>query len=657
MHKNLSLKILLLLLLVLSQFTIAEPLNNTGLHKNWHQNIVLADGRTIEALPAEFEVIEITQIVEPAQVIEKQIPAKTTQIKKRIIKSPAQTVERIVPAVTRSNKRRVIDKPARKRVITIPQATKKVLGIDPRTGLKSKMVIVVRPEYKEYAVIPATYKEIEEQLVVAEQSVQKIMIPAVYETVEETLVISEASTEKVVVPAITKTIKERVEIKPARLVLKNDKGTIVHIFANEAELRRFQQNPLDPAFVYSKNALQQITETIIVKPAQTEYQTIPAKLESINEYVIVQEAATELVAIPASFKSITETVEVKAASVKYRNIPAKFRTETQIVVVTPAQGEKAAIKKAINVKKLVSPAQVVETVIPPTYKQVTRRVLDSPEQKIERSIPAQTKMQTRTIVRVPEQLESREVPAETITITRWISEPEPEMILSNNLITEKFEWPTSNAMAVFDPPQTDIKIDIPNATCGYTPNPGGASLMDVFDNFSGLLNKYRYQKRVFKYKHGFAILTSPERISDDAKNILDPALNTRIKLDQHPIDGIAKYLEILFTKPSTRYRYLAFIITADDNVKGTNDEATPEGLQTVFSSGGLGSDLPNSMNDYAFTSEYKCQVWVYEFSRIDRDDPSVMEGDLFVPASPTLSEFAHRAGSPALEALFLRGEK
>lgn len=176
--------------------------------------------------------------------------------------------------------------------------------------------------------------------------------------------------------------------------------------------------------------------------------------------------------------------------------------------------------------------------------------------------------------------------------------------------------------------------------------------MQVFDNFSGLLNKYQYPKRVFKYQHGFAILTSPERIAEDATNILDADKNERIKLDQHPITGVGSYLQILFTKPTTRYRYLAFIVTADDNVKSTGNAATPEGLQAVFAEGGVDSDLPSSMNNYAFTTDYKCQVWVYEFARIDREDPITMDGDLFVPATPTLSEFAHKAGSPILKALF-----
>lgn len=634
-----------------SQFIVADPYNNSAT-KSWHQNITLADGRTIEALPAEYETIEITQIVQPALVLEKQIPAKTKQVTRRIIESPARMVERIVPAVTTTSKRRVIDTPASKRVITVPQVTKTIVGIDPRTGLQTKMLFVVQPEYEKYEVIPATYKLIEEQIVVAEESVQQIAVPAQYETVTETVVISAARTEKEVVPAITKKVKERIEIKPARLVLKNETGAIVHIFANEAELRRFQENPLDPAFVYSKNALQQVTETVVVKPAQTDYLTIPAKVETVDEYVLVQEASTEIVTTPATFKSVTETVLVNPATVEFVQIPARFKTETKIVVVSPARGEKAAVTKAIEVKRLASPAQIVERTIPATYKSVTRRVISSPAQTMERSVPAQTKMQTRTIVKATEQFESREVPAETLTITRWVSEEEPDAILSNNLILEKFEWPTTNTMVVFDPPKTNIKIDIPNATCGYTKNQSAASLMDVFDNFSSLLTRYKYQKRVFKYKHGFAILTSPERISENAENILDPSSNTRIKLDQHPINGIGKYLEILFTKPSTRYRYLAFIITADDNVKGTNNEATPDGLRAVFKTGGVDSDLPSSMRDYAFTSEYKCQVWVYEFSRIDRDDPTEMKGDLFVPASPTLSEFAHRDGSPALKALF-----
>lgn len=658
MHKNLFAIIIALLLSVSTHFAVAiqsHQVSYTQADQSWHQNITLPDGRTIVAMPAEFQIIQVTQIIRPAQVIEKQIPAKTKQVKKTILKSPARTVERVIPAVKKSINRRVIDKPARTQIKTIPQVSKDINITDPRSGLKTKRTIVIQPSYKDFVVIPATYKMIQEQVVVQEKSVEQVTIPAVLEKVTETVVVSEAYVEKITIPAETKVTAKRVEIAPARLVLKNQNGKIIHIFASEPELQDFVNNPLDPEFVYSTSAFQQVTETIVVKPAQTEYQTIPAQLETVNEFVVVQSAATELVVVPATFKTITETIVVQPASVEFTNIPAEFKTEIQTIVVSPTQDGRAAVTKTFKVKKLVRPARTVETTIPAFAKQVTRRVVATPASTMERVIPALTRQETRRVLRRPERVVSREVPAETVTITRWVAAPQISATPGQSwpgLIEDRFVWPTTNTMPFFKPPKTDIKIDIPNATCGYTPNNSDRSLMHVFENFSGLLNRYQYQKRVFKYKHGFAILTSPERISEDAKNILDPKLDTRIKLDQHPINGIGSYLQILFTKPATRYRYLAFIITADDNVESTDSEATSEGLKAIFAEGSLDSDLPSSMRNYAFTKEYKCQVWVYEFSRIDREDPIAMDGDLFVPAAPALSEFAHKAGSPVLKALF-----
>lgn len=628
----------------------SDQANNTEVSPNWHQNIALEDGRSIVAMPAEYQIIEIQHIIQPAQVIEKQIPAVTKQVQRRIIKSPAKTIEKLIPAVIETVNRRVIDKPARTRKRTIRKVTKDLKVFNPLTGSKTKKTIVIQPEHQVLEVVPATYKIIQQQLVVKEEQTQKINIPAEYDNVVETVVVSEARTEKTVIPAVTKMKTETVEIAPPRLVLKSNHGDIIHIFTSATELRKFVSNPSDPAFVFSTDAFQYETESIVIKPAQTEYITIPAVEEVVTEHVVVQEAATELMIVPASYKTVTETVEVAPEMVEYVNVPAKFKTENKTIVISPARGGKPAVTETLQVKKLVSPAQTVEKTIPARFEQVTRRVVEGEGKTMERVVPAMTRVESRRVVTTPAQVVTREVAAETVTVRRLV--PTQPVNTSPGLIEDKFVWPSTNSMQLFTPPKTDIKIDIPNSTCGYVSNNSDPSLMDVFKNFSGLLNKYQYPKRVFKYKHGFAILTSPERISEEAKNILDAKQNRRIKLDQHPINDIGSYLQILFTKPATRYRYLAFIITADDNVQGTDKEATPEGLQAIFTQGGLDSDLPDSMRNHAFTTQYKCQVWVYEFSRIDRDDPTVMEGDLFVPAAPTLSEFAHKAGSPVLKALF-----
>ncbi len=662
MSKSLLVSLVLIVAFVLIRtcdLMAAEPVFEYEQGPSWHKNIPLDDGYKIVAHPAKYQIIEITRIVEDAKVVERQIPAVTKEVKRRVVKTPAKLVEKVIPAVKRMVTTRVIDKPARTTTRVIPAVTKKISVFDFKFGKKSKKEIVIQPEHEEIISIPATFKTVKQEVVVQEEQIEQVWIPAEFTTVTETVLVSEARTEKRVIPAVTESVIRREKIKPALLVLEAENGDYKHIFTSESELKRFLDNPSDPSFAFNTDVFQVVDETIVTSPSRTEYQTIPAVEETIVEHIVVQEASTQLVEVPASYQTVTETVVIQPATTEIVNVPARFKTIKETIVVAPARNGKPAETKTVEVKRLVSPAKAIERTIPAKTQQVTRRVNSQPPRITERVIPALTKQESRRVVRTPAQVLSKEVQAESVTITRFeMKQEQPTSVeqsppgSSSNLIQTKFVWPASNTLPMFLPPLTDIKIDIPNSTCGYTSNRQSPSLMQVFNNFSALLNQYQYQKRVFKYQHGFAILTMPERIAEDATNIMDPALNRRIELDQHPIDGIASYLQILFTKPVTRYRYLAFIVTADDNVESADEQATPEGLQAVFKEGGVDSDLPKTMNDYAFTDDYKCQVWVYEFARIDREDPVSIEGESFVPSSPTLGEFAHKAGSPVLKALF-----
>jgi len=51
-----------------------------------------------------------------------------------------------------------------------------------------------------------------------------------------------------------------------------------------------------------------VSETVVVTPASSTYETVPAVYETIQEPVIVQEASTDLVTIPATYETVSETV-------------------------------------------------------------------------------------------------------------------------------------------------------------------------------------------------------------------------------------------------------------------------------------------------------------------------------------------------------------
>jgi uncharacterized protein YggE len=69
---------------------------------------------TVTTQEASTELIVIPATAySPARVEERVIPAVTKQVSRRVVKTPASTVERIIPAVTKQQTRRVVKTPAR----------------------------------------------------------------------------------------------------------------------------------------------------------------------------------------------------------------------------------------------------------------------------------------------------------------------------------------------------------------------------------------------------------------------------------------------------------------------------------------------------------------------------------------------------------------
>ncbi|MDT0594526.1 hypothetical protein [Glaciecola petra] len=632
---------------------LAEPIEEENIIPDWYQTLTLQDGRYIKILPAEYETFVVTEVVEPAKIVTREIPAVTKQVSRQVLKSPAQTIEKSFPAQTEIIQKRVVKSTAKTSSRTIPAVIRNIKAIDPKTGREYIKELVVQPEYKQLTSIPAVFETVNETIVIAEARTEKVKVPAQFETLYETVIVTPASQKSESIPAVTKKIEKQIITMPARMALFSVNDELLHIFTSRAEFLKFKQNPSSTEFVYDPAPFEQVEETLVIKPKQTEYAILPEQTETMTETVVVQDVSTNVVTIPASYRTVTETVVIQEATVEHISIPAQFETHKERIMIEPAKNGQPAKMRTVEVRKLVRPASIQERVIPPVTKQITTRVIDKPASYQERTIPASTSAQTRRVVKRPEQVVSRQLPKEERTVKRfYLKSNDQAYSYVPELIQDKFVWPSSNTLTEFIPPQTEVKMDIPQQVCGYTQEGTQASLMQVHDNLSAVLNKHRYQKRVFKYPHGFAILTLPERIDEQAETIFTPNSNIRIGLDEHPIDSLGSYFSILFTKPKTKYRYIAFIVSAIDNIESSGEKASPEGLQAIFAEGGLTSDLPQSLHDYGFTNEYKCQAWVYEFSRIDRDDPVSLTGDLFVPAAPSLSEFLHKSGSPVLRTLF-----
>ncbi len=189
------------------------------------------------------------------------------------------------------------------------------------------------------------------------------------------------------------------------------------------------------------------TVSIVVKPAYKTLKTVPATFKTVTENVLVKAEGKRLTVVPekwgtetvtyvskeggntistspASFSPSSETLEIKPAYAQwelgapapdcasgnpddcrywcYKGYPAEFTTvKTQVLAKdasfskTPIGSRNATYTKTV----LLSPAKVVEEVIPAKYKDITKTVLDKDAYTIEETIPAVTKTISREVLK------------------------------------------------------------------------------------------------------------------------------------------------------------------------------------------------------------------------------------------------------------------
>jgi len=622
-----------------------EKIDSAEVGGEWHKSVNLPDGRKIVAIPAQYKTITRKMLKSPAKSDEISIPAAYKTVSRRVTKTPAKMQERIIPAVTKLVSERVLVTPKRVKKRTVPAVTKKYVTIIPTTGKRIKKSIIIKPATVEYEIIKAVYKTINKTVVVQEAKTEMITIPATYETIEEQVLITPATFKYETKKAEFETVTEKILVRPARLVLRERRGKSIHDFTSKSELEAFLADPNSPNFKPAPKTFVSVSKTVETQPAYKEFITIPATYKTVNETVVVMAASTDVINVPATFETVTETVIARPASVDYVVVPAQYEQVSKTIV---AEGG----PQTIIVSRLKSPARVEERVVPAVTKQVSRRIVRTQASTVERVVPAQTRQVTRRVLSQPASTVERIVPAVTESLTTQVADDNFMLAVGGDPI---FSWPASSTYEPFVPWQTGLKLDIDNAVF-KTDSGADPSLMQVYDQLKTILDDNGYEHKVYRYAHGFAILTASERINEQAE-VITYKNGDKINPGDYPIESLGDYMRLLFTKPKTRYRYLAFIVTAkDQTIQSTGHDLAAKQVNTFIKTGLNRSDLPNAMNDFPFNARYKCQVWIYDFARIERETPEQITENA-VPAEPPLAEPKHKAGSPALQVVYAAAQE
>lgn len=171
------------------------------------------------------------------------------------------------------------------------------------------------------------------------------------------------------------------------------------------------------------------TTRVMVREETIRHRIIPAVYETVTEQVLVRPERVEKVAVPATYETYTETVVVRPARTVWKRgkgllgrqpgqavlgrdqttgellclvtEPAVTTTVTRTRQLAPARVEErmiAAEYKTVSRQVVVEPARVVEEVIPAVYEDREIRVLDTPAKEMEIPVPARYETITRQVV-------------------------------------------------------------------------------------------------------------------------------------------------------------------------------------------------------------------------------------------------------------------
>lgn len=166
-------------------------------------------------------------------------------------------------------------------------------------------------------IIKPTYEVIDKKFIVRPSRSEETHVPPVKKKVTRRVVKVPAKINEVAIPALTKQVTRRVVLEPAKFIEKEVDEKTESIWVLNPDTGIYEE------------------DIIVVSPKFIDYEVIPPKYENVSETVIVRQAETRIERIPATFESKEEWVEVQPETIEYINIPAEFGSRAERIQTSP----------------------------------------------------------------------------------------------------------------------------------------------------------------------------------------------------------------------------------------------------------------------------------------------------------------------------------
>lgn len=188
---------------------------------------------------------------------------------------------------------------------------------------------------------PDTYDTVTKSVLVREASTKMVKQDAVYDTRYEKVMVKEASKKFKVIPATYKTIREKIMVTPEKRVIKtipakfkDEKRKVLVTEARGEWVKKkkepncFSENPED-CFIACYEEIPAVYRTeyyqIMVSPAETREEIIPAKYKTVEKRVIDREASVVEVPVEPVYKTIATKVMITPERTIEEVIPAVYK--------------------------------------------------------------------------------------------------------------------------------------------------------------------------------------------------------------------------------------------------------------------------------------------------------------------------------------------
>lgn len=170
------------------------------------------------------------------------------------------------------------------------------------------------------------------------------------------------------------------------------------------------------------------TTRVLVREETIRHRVIPAVFETVSEQVLVRPERVEKVAVPATYETYPETIIVRPARTVWkrgegllgrqpgRGGPGRYEMTGELLCLV----EEPAVTTTITRTRLVTPARVEERVMPAEYRTISREVVVTPARMVEEVIPAIYEDREIRVLDTPAKEMQIPVPARYETLTRQV---------------------------------------------------------------------------------------------------------------------------------------------------------------------------------------------------------------------------------------------